>query len=501
MADDLTAERLEGLRELARRPSMGGSLAAWCECSPEGEIGPIRLRKWQRKLCARLQDFSRRSLAGESPRLNVSAPTQEGKTAVFLRWLIWHMANFNESVGFASYSTNFAVSKSVMARDYARSPEAAKVWPHLAGPKKDERDERGAPVQDLDENWSIPCRKEGQSNPRFHAAGVGGGLSGHTMALVVIDDAFKGPADYGSKVRRDVVREWIKLVVLSRVRARRGGIANIGSRYGVDDAHGMLEQMAADGGHALERLNFPVRAKAGDPGGRAPGEYISDLWDDAYHAAVRAEMGSRQAATQLDGEPTPDEGALWKRAWMGHTFTGSSDVVATLCELTMFTLDGAETAGDGDWSVLTWWGARGGKALKLRQWRQQMEIPDLVALVRRLIIALKPNGTLVEKKSSGVTVYQTLSRELPGIIPWPVPTSKGVRYRAVLPMWEAGSVLLPTEEPWVAEYVERVLVVTGEGDEVDDEADADTIFLAWWHAGGQGATLDDLHDILRQRRR
>ena len=44
---------------------------------------------------------------------------------------------------------------------------------------------------------------------------------------------------------------------------------------------------------------------------------------------------------------------------------------------------------------------------------------------------------------------------------------------------EAGSVMLPEAAPWVGDLVERLVVITGEGDEVDDEADAMAMALRW----------------------
>jgi len=150
-------------------------------------------------------------------------------------------------------------------------------------------------------------------------------------------------------------------------------------------------------------------------------------------------------------------------------------------------LDGAQTAGGGDWSVLVWWGIRRGQRLKLGQWREQLAFTELLALCRRTHAAVKPNGFLIEKASSGVGVADTLKREIPGVIEVIAVRSKGDRYRAVLPIWESGSCLLPEPKhaPWVGPYADRLLDISGEGDEVDDEADADTLVIAHELAGAK----------------
>lgn len=486
------------LLALAARPHLPGSLAAWCEAGPPGEFGPLRLRTWQRKLCARLQRFAEDVVAGRDPRLNVSAPQQEGKSELIARrFLTWVMANYNVSVGMGSYGHDLATEHSRAARELLRSGEAKLAWPHLAGEKADEDDDNGQKLVDKDDDWSIPSRTPDQRNPRYIARGVGGGLSGRTLALFAADDAFKDEADYGSGARREQVRRWLRSVVLARIRQRGGGLVNIGTRYGTDDVHGMLETWAKSGGTPVESFNVPLRAKEDDDAGREPGEYISEGWTPEKEARTRAELGSRMASAILDCSPTPDEGGAWKRTWFSRRYKGDPAAVARLADLTVLALDGAATAGGGDCSVLVWWGIFGGKARKLGQWRDQLGFPDLLALCRDVRAKTRPNALLVEDASAGRQAIQTLELEFP-VTPVKVSKSKRVRYNAVSPLWESGAMEYPEEADWMADYIERMVVIQGEGDEVDDEADADAIFGAWWLEHGGEPDPSDVLEAMRE---
>lgn len=495
----------EVARERERRIAMARirrSFAAWCEFGPPTERGPVRLQRWQLHLAGELQRISRLAAQGKSLRVIIDAPPQSGKSEMVSRRLpVWHMASHGQSVGIGSYSHDLAVEHSIGAREIARSRQARELWPHLArATTAAERDEDSQTLRDRDDDWSIPSHTPDKRNPRFVARGIGGGLSGRSLSLFIPDDLFKDQNEYNSLARRDTVWRWYASQVEARLQEHGGVCILTGTRWGVDDAHERLRRICGDGGVPVEVWSYPLRAGDNDFMGRAPGEYLTDRWTPEKEAQARVMYGSRLAAAILDGKPTPDEGALWQRRWLENLFPGDPATVAWSCDYTMLALDGAATAGGGDWSVLTWWGVMGGKALKLDQWREQLGYPELRALVARKIAQCRPAGTVIEDASAGRQVVQDLQQSIPGIIAIPVSKAKGVRYRSVLPLWEAGSVLLPALAPWRGDYTERIIVLTGEGDEIDDEADSDTLFLSWWKdraaVAAVGSALDTVAETL-----
>jgi phage terminase large subunit-like protein len=506
MTLDLAALERDALIRLARAPEVTariidgvrapGAFEAWCEVGPPADDGPYVLQPWHRWFAGELQAFSWAIVRGEDPREALSVPSQEGKTSLLGRWIIWHMATFDQSLGYGTYNGPRAKDFGAMVREMARSRHALAVWPHLARRKADGDEEviDGKRLKDADDNFSIPTRTPGEArNPRLLCVGRGGGLSGYPMAAVVLDDVYAGPEDYRSRATRREVRNWHGGPVVDRVRKRGGGLMGVGTRYGRADHHALMVEVSG-----ARLTNLPLRARENDPAGRAPGEYISSGWTPEREAAARLEKGRELAAAALDGEPIPEGGALWKVADLSHTYQGAPEVVAKTCERTWLSVDGAETAGGGNWSVIAWWGVRGGKLLKLWQIRRQVELPELIHLTDEEIKRRRPSGTLVEAKSSGKGLYQTFSsRILPGLIPVTPDKSKAIRYRAALPWWEGGTCLLPEQQhaPWVSDYRDRMLELTGEVEgEVDDEADADTLVILHEQAG---AVKPSSGDVLR----
>jgi predicted phage terminase large subunit-like protein len=280
---------------------------------------------------------------------------------------------------------------------------------------------------------------------------------------------------------RDQAWSFVQSQAYLRVQTRGGAIVLVGSRWGSDDPHGRQRKESAGSRRAPVVLSYPLKAKPGDRMGRAPGQYLLPGFTAEGEADTRVELGARLAAAVLDCEPIDDAGSTFKPTFFSRTYAGNPADVARICEWHVLALDGAETAGAGDWSVLTWVGRRQGAYLKLGQWRQQVELPELLALVRGVIAQVKPNATLIEAKSSGKAVYQTLSREIPGLVA--VQKSRGKRdcYLAASPVFEGGSWLMPaTAQPWQQGYTERMTAVTGLKDgEVDDEADADVMVVLW----------------------
>ena len=491
--EPIAAEReatIAALRLEQRIRKARSCLRTWCEVMGPTELGPWRYHRWQDHAVSELQKLSDSLIAIEEAyargecteqiRATLETLTQVGKTEVVVRFISWHMARACQSVAVGAYSDPLAREISGKIRSILRSAIAAKVFPHLRRAKDDaldDVDEFGQRLKDSEAEWSIPHRDPTRRNVRMFGRGRRGGLNGRMVWLVVTDDLLKGMSAYLSHAERDECDHFIRSEALPRIIERGGALLMVGSRYGDDDPQGRLVASSKRGGAPVKVLRYPLRAPEGSPDGRAPGEYITAGWTPEKEAQTRAEYGRRLARAILDCDPEQDGGGKWTRADFSRRYQGDPWAIRATCSRTWLALDGAETAGGGDWSVIAWWGFRGGRYIKLWQWRQQVEYPELRELLRDCITRCKPNATYIEKKSSGKAVYQELSRSLP-VIGVDVTRSKGDRYNAASPsMQHLCDYPEADVAPWMPEYVDRMVAVTGHGDEVDDEADADTLGL------------------------
>ena len=475
---------LAAREEWRRREAGRSSLAGWCEYGPPTERGAFVARRWQRHLAARLERFADEVAAGRSPRLIIHAPPQSGKSEIVARrFPVWCLAR-GLSVALCSYADTLAVEHSIAARGIAQSPEAGRLWPHLTRPSEGARDARGRMLRDTLDDWTVPASGD-RPPPRYLARGVGGGLSGRSVDLVVIDDPFQDAGDAASASRRAAVWSWYLSAVRARVDANGGGVIVMHTRWHVDDLAGRLERETAE---PWEVLSYPLIAGEHDATGRAPGEPL-DGWTLEAAERTRLVVGSRLYAAMYQGRPTLDEGALIRRVWLSHRYDELPEVAARRCDVTVLSLDPAATEGSGDHSVLQWWGWQGGRAYLLGQWRGQWAYPTLRQTVLDVHAKVRPSALLVEDTSSGRALADELARAVSGLVRVPAKGAKASRIAAETPAMEAGSVLLPSGGPWVGDLVERLVVITGEGDEVDDEADAMAMALRW-HRERDVSTFD-----------
>lgn len=496
----IDALRLEQRVRLARV-----DLATWCDIAGQTEIGPWKPYRWQVHAIQELQALSydlermeREHAEGapsEQVRLTLETLTQVGKTELSARFLAWHLARTGQGIAVASYSDDFARDISGRARTILRSGMARRVFPHLGravDPNEVELDEFGQAIKDTETEWTVPHPVQGRRNVRFVARGLTGSINGRVVWLVWCDDLLKSISDYDSPATRAQIDSFVRSQAVPRVQQRGGCIAIVGSRYGNRDPHAAMKESCKASGTRLVELRYPLRAPSDSPDGRAPGEYITPSWSEVGEAALREELGRRMSRAILDCDPEQDGGGVWSRADFSRRYLGRPEDIARTCSRTWLAVDGAETAGSGDWSVVVWWGERSGRFLKLGQWRQQVEYPELRALVADRIGALRPSATYIEKKSSGKAVYQELSRTLP-VIGVDVTRSKRDRYNAALPtMQHLCDYPEAQHAPWVGDYVDRMVALSGDGDEVDDEADADTLgLLAVLHGAAPVPTARD----------
>ena len=450
-------------------------VVAWAEIAGPTERGPFVAQAWQIDLLRRLQTVSEAVAAGRPVRVDVEAPTQVGKSEAVKRWLSWHLATVG-SVGFGSYERGLAVEHSTAIRSILRSPIARSVWPHLSRKVKREiNEDTGEPIRDSSDDWAIPSRDYRSRRPtRFVARGRKGGLAGRYLPLIVADDLLKDESDYLSEAFRNEADRWVKSQAELRVQENNGSIVFVGSRWGNDDPQ--ARRRGRD--PSVQVWSYPLVVRPGitprDALDRAPGVYLTDQWDAEKERQARIRLTPRLARAVLDCAPEGSGGEFWKAENFSRRYHLSPESMARQCSRTWLALDGAETAGGGDWSVIVWWGEGNGTFVKLGQWRVQVEFPELLALARDIYAKCRPNAFYIEKKSSGKGVFQTLSREIPGVVGISVSTSKRDRWNAALSAMQV-SCEYPADAPWMLDYVDRMISLAGEGNEMDDEADADTL--------------------------
>jgi predicted phage terminase large subunit-like protein len=124
--------------------------------------------------------------------------------------------------------------------------------------------------------------------------------------------------------------------------------------------------------------------------------------------------------------------------------------------------DVASTIGEArDWSVCTTWLVCKRNYYLLDVWRGRLEFPQLKHKLIALVSEHRPNRVLIEQAGPGSHLIQELSAHPVSGVPMPIGIkpegNKLVRMEAQCARFEAGQVYLPSEAPWLSEFLHEIL--------------------------------------------
>lgn len=194
----------------------------------------------------------------------------------------------------------------------------------------------------------------------------------------------------------------------------------------------------------------------------------------------RAVMGPLAFEAQMQQDPTPQQGLLFKSA-------GREDRryrVLPKGARKIITCDAAfkDTKGS-DFVSIQVWAIDAGRFYLCDNDTRRMNFGETC----RALLAMRaahPDaiGCYVEDKANGPAIIETLEGQIPGVVAWnPGAASKISRAESVAPLFDAGSVWLPEDDlaPWLGAYLTelRKFPLTKH----DDQVDATTMALLILH--------------------
>lgn len=396
---------------------------------------------------------------------------QEGKSqrcsVAFPLWAL--MMNPDLRIIIASYSKDLAMGFTREARDLARN------HPDTLGFEVSDNPSR-------QDEWHIKGHRGG-----MYATGVGGTLSGKPADLIIIDDPHKDMKAAESKAERDTVWSWWQSTVMARMSASVPVIV-VQTRWTENDLTGMLLEHDPA---TWSALRIPAQADHNpekgetDPLGRNPGEYMisargrtTEQWEQR-----KKDSGSRVWQALYQGAPAPAGGTIFKREHFkrtdGNLFLTTPDGRKLLANPTPDTeliqswdlaFKGTDTS---DYVVGQIWLRQGTTLHLIDQVRDRWSFTETQQQILDLSTKYPQALTkLIEDKANGPAIIDSLRRKIPGIIPVTPDGGKEARANAVAPLIEAGNVHLPTNAPWVTDFLEEA--ATFPNGKNDDQIDAMT---------------------------
>jgi hypothetical protein len=272
---------------------------------------------------AELVAATERMESGESVRLGIFAPPQEGKSRrVTIAWPLWLLLrNPNLRIALVSFELETAAAFSAPIRNF--------IAEHGSGTPLN-------PRSLSDDLLGITLRGDSTSRSRFNlaghagsvvAVGMKGGLVGKPADVLVIDDPYKSREVADNPRHRAAVEDWYRNVALPRLPSA-GCVVLVQTRWHPADLAGYVlaeEQALPEHLRRWRFVNLPAQAEPvpADPDarrgwlpdalGRPAGEYLISARGRTPEdwAARRAEVGEMAWGSLYQQHPTPPEGAVF----------------------------------------------------------------------------------------------------------------------------------------------------------------------------------------------
>ena len=429
-------------------------------------MGPEQGFAWSRfaeAVCEAVDGFLADMQAGKRPILILQAPPQHGKSQLISRLLpAFFMGAYPDArVAACSYALGLAKT---MARDVRINRQAKRhkvLFPDL-GEK-----------QPTDTETSVEFTVRGASGS-YVGVGIGGGITGKTVDLLIIDDPTKNAEEALSETIKEGHWHWYQTTSSTRMTERSGQII-MATSWAEDDLPGRIMKAFA-GSPRLRVLKFPALNYPDESGYRPDlplGALVPALKSEEFLREQKGLLSDYWWSAMYQQSPKAIGGNVFKEAGVRYYLPADLpkrfDRILTSWDCAFKDTDGA------DFVVGQVWGKVGANAYLLDQVRDRMSFTATV----KAVIALRnkwPRARehLIEDKANGPAVIDTLKAAVAGIIPIEPDGSKLARAHAVTSYWEAGNVWIPHPDiaPWIKAYLAEMTTFPAAAN--DDQVDSTT---------------------------
>lgn len=341
----LTAADVEAARnELARRRLVDFTTATNPAYIPAGHH-------------ARIADALEAVERGDIDRLMLFLPPRHGKSELAsTRFPAWYLGrNPTKQIIAASYNSDLATHFGRQVKNIMQEPEYGAVFPAVS----------------LAVDSKAANRLNTNLGGAYVAAGVGTAVTGRGAHIALIDDPLKDREEADSQRRRDLVWDWYRSTLFTRLMPG-GAVILIQTRWHAGDLAGRLLEAEADQWTVIE---MPAINHAGEA-----------LWPEWYPVEalqrIKDTIGPREWSALYQQKPQPDEGTFFQRDWLQSWGEKPAD-------LNIYgSSDYAVTADGGDYTVHRVWGVDpDGGIYRLDGWRGQTSsdvwIDEKIRLIKR----------------------------------------------------------------------------------------------------------------------
>ncbi len=339
---------------------------------------------------------------GDKDRAAVNIPPRHGKSQlVSIFFPAWYLGrNPDKKVMMVSHTTDLAVDFGRKVRNLISTPDYQAIFPTV----KLASDSKSAG------RWNTSVGGE------YYACGVGSALAGRGAHLLLVDDPHsEQDVINGNFSVFEKAYEWYTFGARTRLMPG-GSVAIIQTRWHMDDLTGRVVKDMAHNERAdqFDVIEFPAILEFEDEDG---GLIEKPLWPEFFDLEAllrtKASMPVFQWNAQYQQKPTAEEASIVKREWWNEWEKDAPPA----CEYIIMSLDAAaERHNRADFTALTTWGVflneetSAYNIILLNSIKQRIEFHELKELAMSEYADWEPDSFIVEKKSSGVALYQEMRR-------------------------------------------------------------------------------------------
>jgi predicted phage terminase large subunit-like protein len=309
--------------------------------------------------------------------------------------------------------------------------------------------------------------------------GLLGGITGNPGDIIIVDDPIKNRQDADSPTIRETLHEeWLSSI---KSRLQPGAkVIVIQTRWHKQDLIGYILETEEN----VNYVNLPVEClKETDEMGRVYGEMLvpeikrDRQWWDSFKKGYLTREGTRALNSIYYGNPTNDDGGIFKREWW-QLYTLDPTKVNERVKLlpTKFyhlvvSVDATfKDTKKSDFVAIQVWAKIENKCYLLHKVKARLSFTETVRKLKEVIDDYPDyDEILIEDKANGSAIIDVLKRNYRAVIPIEPYGSKEARASAISPMVEAGDVIIHhTHGSLIEESVEFP------NSEHDDEVDCMT---------------------------
>jgi len=486
----LDLDRERGRRSLARFMRL-----AWSQIEPNALVWNWHLDAMAEHLEAVSRDQIQRLLINVPPGMSKSL-------SVATLWPAWDwIEHTTRRFIFATYAQDLSEKNAKLHRDLVMSKWYADRWGHVQIAK--ESTKRVREFHNTQKGW------------RFSTS-VGGQVTGRHGDVLVFDDLVKAQDSEGRAVVDPIAIEkandfWFKTMATRRADPRTTKYVGIMQRLHHEDAaaqciekggyvrlvlpmeydpprkcvvymgeNGKLFSPPPEGSEGSEDWSPPEDSSVAfeDPR-EEPGELLNPArFPREVVEADRTTLGSVTFESQMQQNPTPRDGNIFKAQWFptwSKLPSGLRMIITVDCAF--------KDTKKSDYVAIQCWGVKNPNYYLIDQFHGRFNVKKTMEKIAEMKDRWPRSvGVYVEDKANGSAVITMLEDTIPGLNAWnPGTASKISRAEAVAPIAESGNVWLPDPEgrswvqPLVTEVTRFPLV------KHDDRTDALTMALLILH--------------------